>query len=59
MGPQDELAIHAQKWKEELWAYIDEYLVDNGFEAEIAEAKMNMNDLLDTIDSFVDRPEYK
>ena len=59
MTPHDDLAIKAQKFKEELWAYIDEFLIDAGFDFEIKEAKEHMNGLLDTIDSFVDRPEYR
>ena len=60
MGPHDDLAIKGQTFKEELWAYIDEFLKDDeSFIKEVREAKHHMNCLLDIIDSFVDRPEYK
>jgi hypothetical protein len=54
MGPHDALVIEAQKWKEELWAYLEEFEP-----RETKKAKELMNDLLDTIDGFVDEPEYK
>ena len=59
MTPHDDLCLKAEKFKEELWAYMDEFLTPEEFPLEIKWAKHHMNGLLDFIDSFVDRPEYK